>query len=272
MRLRIPVQSRLQNRYRAGWRARACPVAVTAGLVAASLVAQPYELGQPLPEPLVEQAWSDRRFVRLHLLAPSDPRIPLFIEGGDLHEVREGRRVRRGLVLTPYQRVQHYREGVFRPRLEDEAMKSLIAAELWIVAVPYSRARARALLGDPSEWDGDPLRRLEPARIPTGEEVFWPKSISLRVLGADKRRIEPLWVETGDLPFSLGLADDWVAGHSVVAAFPLDDPAVVGRKAIIEIEGFEMVSGGRSWNTTETFRLGTYREPDWQRALAGRRP
>ena len=240
---------------------------VCAAVLGAGQASETFDGTKPLAPARIQQALADCCPVRLQLRDVSDPFIPTFVAGGDPHELREGRRLRRGLVLTPYLRVQ---EASRRMRRSPEVLEELAAPELWVVAFPYSRDRARALLDDPAEWDGDPLQRLEPHRIPNGEEVFWPREIVLRAQDDPTQIVQPLWSEQERFALSSGLYEEWIPKHSVAVAFPMT-PEILERRMVIEVRGVEGVAGGTSRETYETFRLESFSARDWQRALTGER-
>lgn len=226
-------------------------------LVVLPLLGQsPANLG--LTQAQIDQALAERRPQPLVLHEISDPRYSNFDR-----EHRDGVRLRRGVILTPYLRVALYgaRPG---SRPDPEVIKRLASPELWVVVFPYSPERARAVMGQTSPWRLDPEKRLDGFGI-TGGVVFVPEKLAVEVR-KPRRKVEPLWVETRDFELGYWFQEEWVRGRSLAAAYAMDDPAIVERTGRIWVEGVDEKEGREQFQAWG-FPLDRISEADWNRAL-----
>ena len=207
----------------------------------------------------IDAALGELRARTIALSDVSDPRY-----AGLQRELSEGVRLRRAVVLTPYARLAMYGSRIVG-RPDPEVVARLAAPELWIVVFPYSRDRARALLGQETSWRLDPEGGLD-GRGVTGGRVFVPKALELTTRKPARRRLEPLWVEARGFDFRHWFQEEWMAGRSFAVAFSMSDPAIVDRTGEIEVEGV-LEEDGRDTHEVWSFRLGRIPARDWQRAL-----
>ena len=224
------------------------------------------DAGERLPRELQEIALRDALAKAINLREPMDPRPPTF--GAFDDEIKDGIGLRRGVLLTPYQRLALYGQNVGPKRRDEQRMNELAAPELWVVVFPYSRDRAAALLGDETSWKTNPRAGLG-SSSGRGGEVLWPQRVTVDVTTDPRRTLEPLWTRTGDFPFAAGLRD-WVPGKSVVVAFALSDSAIVNRTGRVSVE-YKVEGGGRTGSDSSTLWLRSVSDKEWVAATIGRK-
>ncbi len=142
----------------------------------------------PIEEPLarerIEAATKDHGAAPLTLNEARDPRLPF---GSTRSDLIKGATLRRGVVLTPYVRFLELSPHAMR-RLDAIEVVRLAAPELWIVVFPYSRDRARALVGETSAWRGDLSASLGSTQA-LGNPISWPTGLRVDATGEERRVI-----------------------------------------------------------------------------------
>lgn len=216
------------------------------------------DLGE-LSDVLIEQALADRDALPIELHEVSDPR-----DRGFRRKQREGVRLRRGVLLTPYTRLAIYGSRILGTP-DPEVVKRLAAPELWVVVFPYSRDRARAVLGEETGWRLDPEKKLDGFGV-TGGRVFVPEELEVWVRKPTRRTLAPIWQEARGFDYGSWFLDEWIKGRSLAAAFALSDPAIAERTAEIEVTGLTEENARHTFDTW-SFPLSRIPEEEWQRAL-----
>ena len=223
----------------------------------------PQAFGQATPNSLsaqkIEEALRDLRARPIAIQEVGDPQY-----AGFRSRLQEGVRLRRGVLLSPYTRLAIYGSRILGTP-DPEVVARLAAPELWIVVFPYSRDRARAVLGEETSWRLDPEESLRGHGV-TGGRVFVPRDVRVSTREPTRRDVQAVWHETRGFDFGHWFSDEWVKGRSLVAAFPMNDPAIAGRTAQITVEGVTEEDGRDTFDTWSS-SLSLIPDRDWKRSL-----